>query len=153
MTRFFKFLTTCIVAFGLMVTTMNLLPTCRAVTISIQPQQTPATSKSPFACKTSAYTPKQKARKGELDNQFRRLAIAYRELPNGYAFQFPAEFDAIKDLAEWIALERLCCPFFTFDLVVEAEVGPLWLNLTGRDGVKQFIAMEFQPAFSKLPAK
>src|SRR6185436_16363361 len=38
--------------------------------------------------------------------------------------------------------ERLCCPFFTFEIVAEREGGPLWLNLRGRKGVKAFINAE-----------
>jgi len=37
----------------------------------------------------------------------------------------------------------LCCPFFDIDLRVEKEGGPLWLRLTGREGVKQFIKADF----------
>lgn len=44
--------------------------------------------------------------------------------------------------AEFISLERLCCPFFGFALDVAPEGGALWLSLTGRDGVKPFIAAE-----------
>jgi hypothetical protein len=45
-------------------------------------------------------------------------------------------------VAEWAAGERVCCPFFDIDLQAEREGGPLWLRLTGRDGVKQFIEAE-----------
>jgi hypothetical protein len=35
--------------------------------------------------------------------------------------------------------ERACCPFFDIDMRLEREGGSLWLGLTGREGVKQFI--------------
>ncbi|MGI9167336.1 MAG: hypothetical protein ACR2G5_13325 [Pyrinomonadaceae bacterium] len=44
--------------------------------------------------------------------------------------------------AEFIALERLCCPFFGFAVEVEREGGAVWLILTGREGVKPFIIAE-----------
>jgi len=44
--------------------------------------------------------------------------------------------------AEFITLERLCCPFLTLALEVERERGPLWLKLTGREGVKPFLRAE-----------
>jgi hypothetical protein len=63
-----------------------------------------------------------------------------RELPDGLSFRFPArEYDAV---AEFVALERLCCPFLTFTLDVAPDQGPLILRLTGADGVKAFIAAE-----------
>jgi hypothetical protein len=51
--------------------------------------------------------------------------------------------DTILRAAEFISLERLCCPFFNFVLEVEPESGPLWLKMTGQDGVKQFLQAEF----------
>ena len=44
--------------------------------------------------------------------------------------------------AEFIALERLCCPFLNFGLEIKAEGGPVWLRLSGREGVKAFIREE-----------
>jgi hypothetical protein len=64
------------------------------------------------------------------------------ELPNGYAFSWPAEADTILKAAEFITLERLCCPFFDFALEIKREDGPLRLTLTGREGVKQFMLDE-----------
>ncbi len=65
-----------------------------------------------------------------------------RELSNGYSFRLPNESDVLLKAAEFIALERLCCPFFGFALEVAPEGGSAWLSLTGRDGVKPFIQAE-----------
>jgi hypothetical protein len=64
-----------------------------------------------------------------------------RELPDGYALRLPAATSLIK-LAEFISLERRCCPFFKFVVEVEPQNGPIWLHLTGAEGVKQFVAAE-----------
>jgi hypothetical protein len=66
----------------------------------------------------------------------------FRELPDGYEFRFASERDLIVKLSEFISLEKLCCPFLTFVVEVEAEDGPVWLRLTGREGVKAFIREE-----------
>jgi len=65
-----------------------------------------------------------------LDKQFQALGQEYRELPNGYSFRLPNDIETIKGIAEWVNLERLCCPFFSFDLVSEREGGAFWLNIT-----------------------
>jgi hypothetical protein len=39
-------------------------------------------------------------------------------------------------------MARRCCPFLAFRLEAGRENGPLWLNLTGREGVKQFLKIE-----------
>ena len=55
----------------------------------------------------------------------------------------PAERSSmLLKLADFIAKERLCCPFFGFALQLEPEGGELWLSLTGREGVKPFIQAE-----------
>ena len=69
-----------------------------------------------------------------------------RELPNGYALRLAAE-DYLA-LADFIANERLCCPFFTFGLEVTPERGPIWLSLTGREGVKEFLHATLLPVQS-----
>jgi hypothetical protein len=43
-------------------------------------------------------------------------------------------------LAEWVTLERLCCPFLTLALVTQA--GSVRLELTGSQGVVEFLTME-----------
>lgn len=63
-----------------------------------------------------------------------------RELKDGYAFRFPGEGDWGVKLADFITSERQCCPFFRFELTFEPDLGPIWLNLTGPNGVKDFIA-------------
>ena len=66
----------------------------------------------------------------------------FRELADGYEFRFVSGPDLIVKLAEFISLEKLCCPFLNFAIEVEAEGGPVWLRLTGREAVKAFIREE-----------
>lgn len=66
-----------------------------------------------------------------------------RELEDGFAFRFSQDEDwkeKLQVLTDWIGGERECCPFFRFEVVLEAEKGPLWLHLRGRPGVKDYIA-------------
>lgn len=62
-----------------------------------------------------------------------------QELNDGYAVRFPGEGDWDAKLAEFVTSERQCCPFFRFELTFEPGRGPIWLKLTGPDGVKDFI--------------
>lgn len=97
---------------------------------------------SPFACDMTAIEPGQRGRHIATIDLLFRAAEGIRELPDGYAFRLPNESDVLLKAAEFISLERLCCPFFGFALEVEPEGGALWLSLTGRDGVKPFIVAE-----------
>jgi hypothetical protein len=95
---------------------------------------------SPFACNRLALSPEQRKRHfDELGPTLRSLKKGVRELPNGYEFEFPADPKTVQLVAEWAVGERACCPFFDIDMRLKREGGSLWLGLTGREGVKQFI--------------
>jgi hypothetical protein len=97
---------------------------------------------SPFACNMQAIPPPVRPKHLETARELFGAVRHIRELPNGYAFQLPNESDLLLKVAEFISLERLCCPFFGFTLEIEPEGGSLWLQLTGREGVKPFIRAE-----------
>ena len=98
---------------------------------------------SAFACNVAGLDGAQRQRWEKLIEAMAAAKQEVRELPDGYAFRFPSESAMVKDLAEFIVYERLCCPFFDFEIAVEREGGPLWLRLKGRPGVKKFIKSEF----------
>ena len=98
---------------------------------------------SPFACDMNALTSEQRIRHGNLAAQLIPAVVEYKELPDGYAARFQPGSELILTIAEFVMLERLCCPFFELELKIEKERGPLWLKITGREGVKPFIQAEF----------
>jgi len=97
---------------------------------------------SPFACDMTAIAPEQRGAHITAIERLFRSAQNMRELPDGYAFELPNESDVLLTAAQFITLERLCCPFFGFGIEVEREGGSVWLSLTGREGVKPFIMAE-----------
>ena len=98
---------------------------------------------SAFACNVSGLDIAQRQRHKSLTEVLAAAKQEVRELPDGYAIRFQSESSMVKDLAEFITYERLCCPFFDFEIAMEREGGPLWLRLKGRPGVKKFIKSEF----------
>lgn len=97
---------------------------------------------SPFACDMTAIAPEQRGAHIATIEKLFRLAQNMRELRDGYAFELPNESDVLLTAAQFVTLERLCCPFFGFGIEVEREGGSMWLSLTGREGVKPFIIAE-----------
>lgn len=69
---------------------------------------------------------------------FERI-IDLRERSDGYAFRLPAESEVVRNAGAFVSRERLCCPFFQFTIEVTPDQGPVWLTLTGRNGVKEYI--------------
>ncbi len=105
-------------------------------------EQKKATQESPFACNMLALDAEGRKRHKAVSERMRAAVKEVQDLPDGYAFRFPAEQGTILLVSEFIARERLCCPFFRFELIAEQEGGPLWLRLRGREGVKEFIRAE-----------
>jgi hypothetical protein len=97
---------------------------------------------SPIACNLNALDKEQRRRHQSLTAQLRATVQETRELPDGYSLRLPSDEATIQRTAEWITLERRCCPFLAFGLEAGREGGPLWLSLTGREGVKPFLKIE-----------
>jgi hypothetical protein len=82
-------------------------------------------------------------RRADLLTTFQGALLETRELDDGYAYRFPSGANWISELAQLIAFERECCPFLRFNLRVEPANGPLWLELTGPAGTKEFLQTLF----------
>lgn len=84
----------------------------------------------------------QERRRGILQ-KVRNAVVEVRELENGYAYSFPANADWLFEMAKLIDLERQCCRFMQFCVTVEPANGPIWLQMTGPTGTKEFIKATF----------
>jgi hypothetical protein len=66
-----------------------------------------------------------------------------RELGAGFALRIDIKKVSLTDLGGWMDDERRrCCPFLGLEVTKEPFDGPLWLRLTGPEGVKDFLAAE-----------
>lgn len=105
--------------------------------------QTISSNDTPFACDMTALNEAEKNRVLELLEQLKSNRQEVVELPDGFAFRYQMDSETFLGAAEFITYERLCCPFFSFELEVEKESDAMWLRLKGRDGIKDFIRLEF----------
>ena len=96
----------------------------------------------PVACDWSALTTDQQERQRALIVLLRADAEEVRELEDGYAFRHSPDRDVLLAVAEFVANERLCCPFFEFGITVERGGGPVWLRLTGEGEAKAVLEAE-----------
>ena len=94
-----------------------------------------------MACKLT--TPELRKRKETVIASLKKQVIEKKELANGFSFRFISSDAMVDELAEFIKTERLCCDFFNFNLAVSGRPNePLWLTITGPEGVKGFIVTE-----------
>ncbi len=103
-------------------------------------QQERAVEEIPIACILTGS--EQAQRGGEVADLFKEVEQV-SELDDGYAFRFAGNNSAATRLLDFTLVERSCCPFFTFELVFEPQQGPIWLQLRGGAGVKEFVASTF----------
>jgi len=100
------------------------------------------TDDMPIACcLTSA---ELREREATLLAQFKSAVIETEELQEGYAFRLPGDGEWIGLIAELIAAERECCPFLTFELVAQPNMGPVIVRVTGPAGGKEFVSYPMQ---------
>jgi len=64
----------------------------------------------------------------------------------GIRWRFDPDDDLLREAASIIDAERRCCPFLRFLLVVEPAGGPVWLEVTGPEGTREFLSTLTDPA-------
>lgn len=99
-------------------------------------------SEPPVACDITSMDSEQRDRYRELRRLLRDDVEEVRELADGYAFRYPLEKSVLLALAEFISLERLCCPFLDFLLEVERGGGPIWFRMTGTEEAREVLRAE-----------
>jgi hypothetical protein len=93
-----------------------------------------------FACKLT--TPELQQRKATVIESLKKQALQKTELPNGYAFKFAGTDKMLDELIQFIKTERQCCDFFTFTLSISGDQKEIVLELSGAEGVKEFMKTE-----------
>lgn len=103
----------------------------------------PISSTPPIACDLAALSPEQRVRERALLLEFKGMVRGAQETDQGYNLAVPADPLVLSRLAEFLALERLCCPFLSFHLSIPAVRGPITLQIEGPPGAKAFLQSEF----------
>jgi hypothetical protein len=99
----------------------------------------------PLACVPAAIPAAERSAHFALARRiFTELARQRQELSNGYAFRLDAA--ELETLSRFIANERKCCPFMTFELEIAPASGPIWLRMTGPEGTRDVLATELRLA-------
>ena len=92
----------------------------------------------PIAC--SLTEPELRGRRSAVLQKVGRAVLEVVELADGYAYRFPSDDEWLGELVNLVRLERKCCPFLAFKISVEPGGGPVWLELTGPGGAKEFLS-------------
>jgi hypothetical protein len=93
-------------------------------------------------CDLSALDSDQRKRHSTLTKELLSKQLEFKELADGYGMRFPHDTSLFTAISEWATLEHLCCPFLTLTMELQHDKGPIWLNISGDDGVKAFLRTE-----------
>ncbi len=102
----------------------------------VKPEARDLESGPALACNFGAMDAGQRERYRALRQLLGRDFREAREMEDGYAFRHSSEAEVLVALAEYVSLERLCCPFFDFAIEVGRDGGEVWLRMRGPKGAK-----------------
>jgi len=79
-------------------------------------------------------------RREQLLSELGRRVQKQEDRPEGYRLEFTSGDDALMLVASVVEAERQCCRFLRFAIQVEPEDGPIYLDLSGPPGTREFLA-------------
>jgi len=100
---------------------------------------------APVSCNLKAIGAAERPRYNDLMMRLRAVVRNRSELSNGFAFTLDGKAMDLPQVAEWISMERQCCPFLTFQLSASGDKPEWVLKLTGPEGTKALLEVEFTP--------
>lgn len=92
----------------------------------------------PIACTLNDVEMRERRR--TILEAFRGAALDVTSLSLGYAYYFESTSEMLARIVSLVDLERRCCPFLTFKIIVEANSQTICLEITGPPEAKQVIA-------------
>ena len=97
----------------------------------------------PIACNLGAIAAADRPRYRDLMARLRSAIRESHELQNGYALDLDVAGISLIEVAEWMNMERLCCPFLALELGASGTRGYWTLRVTGPIEAKDLIREEF----------
>ena len=92
------------------------------------------------ACDLSALTPSQRQRHEALLRELFNGVKGVHETPDGFSFEVLRSEERITRIVEWITLESLCCPFFSFRIDWKQGSELAEVTVSGPGGSKALLA-------------
>lgn len=87
-------------------------------------------------------TDEAQQRRSEIINMVLDAIKQVKETDNGYNLRFDPNDENFVLVSDWLQVERICNPFLRFNLTIESNSGPFWLDLAGPAGTKDFLSSE-----------
>ena len=98
-------------------------------------------SRPAIACDLSALAPLERERYGALRSELKAASDSIESITTGVRLRIRSSM-SLADLAEWMTLERRCCPFLTISLGVGRDATTT-IEIDGGDEASEFLREEF----------
>jgi hypothetical protein len=85
-----------------------------------------------------------RARRKGLLSDLLRQADDHELLPEGLRLRFTPTSETLATIARAVDAERHCCRFLRFGITIEPDGGPMFLELSGPPGTREFVAALLQ---------
>ena len=102
------------------------------------------TMNAPIACQLGVFSDEERGRYASLRSLILGAVSQIVEIENGYVFHLPGDDAMLATVADWVALERRCCPFFEISVSIGGSDPRIRVALTGSPEVKSFLEAEFR---------
>lgn len=79
------------------------------------------------------------ARRAGLLSALLQRAEGREELPGGLRLRFAPTGETLATITRAVDAERHCCRFLRFEITVEPDGGPVFLELSGPPGTREFL--------------
>jgi hypothetical protein len=98
-----------------------------------------------LACQLDVFDDAERRRRYEtLRAELGERRLGIHGVPDGIVVIYPGEPELFLSVAEWITLERRCCPFLSFSLEFDADPPSIRLRLVGGEDVKRFLHTQLE---------
>lgn len=102
------------------------------------------TDSRPIACDMSAFTPDERRQYNALRSRVTSSVTGTAGTDTGFRMRLDDSM-TLPEIAEWVGLERRCCPFLTITLAVQPDEAR-WVELGGSRAIREFLSKEFASA-------
>lgn len=95
-----------------------------------------------IACRLGTFGSKAREEHHERTRRLLSHVKYFEELPDGWRFTLPNVHGLFHEAAEWVFVERECCPFLSFEFSIEDPRDPFSLAVRGPAGSKEALEAE-----------
>jgi hypothetical protein len=107
---------------------------------------------TPIVCNVSALTTAERQQHAARSERLKSAIVRIEDVTGGYRLYLNSALP-VADLLAWVEGERRCCAFLDFEIGLAREDGARWLQMTGREGVKEFLSQEMKATPDRVGAR